>query len=116
MIYGFNDFDLDIQRYELRRVGELCKVEPKAFDLLMHSIQNRDRVVTRDELFKHAWPGELISDAVLSHHVMVARRAVGDAGRAQQVIRTVHGRGYRFIAAVRDATDMLLTSSPVPHL
>lgn len=111
MIYGFNDFDLDTQRYELRRAGEPCKVEPKAFDLLVYLIQHRDRAVTRDELVEHVWAGEFISDAVLSHHVMVARKAVGDDGRAQRVIKTVHRRGYRFIAALGDA-DVLPTSCP----
>jgi len=110
MIYGFHDFVLDTQRYELRRGGEPCKVEPKAFDLLVYLIQNRDRAVTRDELFEHVWAGEFISDAALSHHVMVARKAVGDDGRAQRVIKTVHGRGYRFIAVVGDAADAPLTS------
>jgi len=111
MIYSFKDFVLDTQCYELRRAGEPCKVEPKAFDLLVYLIHHRDRAVTRDELFEHVWTGEFISDAVLSHHVMVARRAVGDDGRAQRVIKTVHGRGYRFIAAVGDAAD----ATPAAH-
>lgn len=106
MIYGFNEFELDTQRYELRRTGEPCKVEPKAFDLLVYLIQHRDRAVTRDELFEQVWSGEFISDAVLSHHIMVARKAVGDDGRAQRVIKTVHGRGYRFIAMLDDASDV----------
>jgi DNA-binding winged helix-turn-helix (wHTH) protein len=105
MIYAFDDFELDTQHYELRRVGKPCKVEPKAFDLLVYLVQHRDRAVTRDELCKHVWTGEFISDAVLSHHVMVARKAVGDDGRAQRVIKTVHGRGYRFIAAVDSVAD-----------
>jgi DNA-binding winged helix-turn-helix (wHTH) protein len=119
MIYSFKDFVLDTQCYELRRAGEPCKVEPKAFDLLVYLIHHRDRAVTRDELFEHVWAGELISDAVLSHHVMVARKAVGDDGRAQRVIKTVHGRGYRFIASVGDAADAPLTScsdaTPATH-
>lgn len=105
MIYGFNDYEIDIQCYELRRTGEPCKVEPKAFDLLVYLIQHRDRAVTRDELVEHVWAGGSISDAVLSHHIMVARKAVGDDGRTQRVIKTVHGRGYRFIAAAGEVAE-----------
>ena len=102
MIYGFGEYRLDTQRYELYRAGELCKVEPMAFDLLVYLIRNCDRTVTRDELFERVWDGEVISDAVLSHHVMVARKAVGDDGRSQRLIKTLHGRGYRFIEPVRE--------------
>jgi DNA-binding winged helix-turn-helix (wHTH) protein len=100
MIYAFGKYELDTVLYELRRAGAPCKVEPKAFDLLIYLIQHRDRVVTREELFERVWSDPFISEAILSHHIMVARKAVGDDGRAQQMIKTIHGRGYRFIARV----------------
>jgi DNA-binding winged helix-turn-helix (wHTH) protein len=100
MIYVFGEYELDTGLYELRRAGAPYKVEPKAFDLLIYLIQHRDRVVTREELFERVWSAPFISEAILSHHIMVARKAVGDDGRTQRRIKTIHGRGYRFIARV----------------
>ena len=100
MIYVFGAYELDTGLYELRRAGASYKVEPKAFDLLIYLITHRDRVVTREELFERVWSDPFISEAILSHHIMVARKAVGDDGRAQRMIKTIHGRGYRFIAGV----------------
>ncbi len=118
MIYRFGEYRLDTQRYELDCSGAPCKVEPKAFDLLVYLVRNCDRTVTRDELFEQVWKGELISDAVLSHHVMGARKAVGDDGRSQRLIKTVHGRGYRFVESVREYTpesdETALPDTPPP--
>ena len=100
MIYAFGEYELDTGLYELRCAGTSRKVEPKAFDLLIYLIQHRDRVVTREALFERVWSDPFISEAILSHHIMVARKAVGDDGRAQRMIKTIHGRGYRFIARV----------------
>jgi len=100
MIYVFGAYELDTGLYELRCAGASYKVEPKAFDLLIYLIAHRDRVVTREELFERVWSDPFISEAILSHHIMVARKAVGDDGRAQRMIKTIHGRGYRFIARV----------------
>jgi len=107
MIYVFGEYELDTGLYELRRAGASYKVEPKAFDLLIYLITHRDRVVTREELFERVWSDPFISEAILSHHIMVARKAVGDDGRAQRLIKTIHGRGYRFIARidVREQSD-----------
>jgi class 3 adenylate cyclase len=100
MIYAFGDFELDVERYELRRTGVPVKLEPKAFRVLAYLIQHRDRVVTRDELRERFWPGEFVTDSALAHCVVKARQAADDGGVTQQVIKTVHGHGYRFIAAV----------------
>ena len=100
MIYAFGEFELDEERYELRRAGAPIKLEPKAFRVLAYLIQHRDRVVTRDELREHFWPGEFVTDSALAHCVVKARQAADDGGLAQRVIKTVHGHGYRFMAAV----------------
>ena len=100
MIYTFGDFQLDEERYELRRAGTPIRLEPKAFRILAYLIQHRDRVVTRDELLEQFWPGEFVTASAPAHCIVQARQAVGDAGVAQRVIKTVHGHGYRFIAAV----------------
>ncbi|MGH8066234.1 MAG: AAA family ATPase [Candidatus Entotheonellia bacterium] len=100
MIYAFGDFELDEERYELRRTGVPVKLEPKAFRVLAYLMQHRDRVVTRDELREQFWPGEFVTDSALAHCVVKARQAADDGGMAQRVIKTVHGHGYRFMAAV----------------
>jgi DNA-binding winged helix-turn-helix (wHTH) protein/tetratricopeptide (TPR) repeat protein len=101
MRYVFAEYELDTRLYELRHAGQPCKLEPQVFNVLLYLIQHRDRVVTKDELLEQLWPNQFISEVMLNHRVMAARKAIGDSGRAQRCIKTVHGRGYRFIAEVR---------------
>jgi DNA-binding winged helix-turn-helix (wHTH) protein/TolB-like protein len=96
------DFLIDTARYRISSVGAAVPVEPKVFDLLVYLIRNRDRVVTREELFEKVWDGRPVSDATLSNHVKSARKALGDSGELQQTIQTIRGRGYHFIAAVSE--------------
>lgn len=98
--YQVGPFVIDTARYRLVRGDTLVPVEPKVFDLLVHLVRHRDRVLTREELFDAVWDGRPVSDATLSNHVMNARRALGDSGELQQTIQTVRGRGYRFVAPV----------------
>ena len=100
MIYTFGDFQLDEERYELRCVGAPIRLEPKAFHVLTYLIQHRDRVASRDELLEQCWPGEFVTASAPAHCLVKARQAVGDGGVAQRIIKTMHGHGYRFIAAV----------------
>ena len=100
MIQLFGDCELDEARFELRRRGAVVKIEPKTFDLLAYLIRCADRVVSKDELLDAVWPDQVVSESVLPKCVAAARRAVGDARTPARVIQTVHGRGYRFIAAV----------------
>jgi DNA-binding winged helix-turn-helix (wHTH) protein len=104
MIYSFDGYELDLQRYELRYLGHVVKLEPQVFNVLAYLIQHRHRVVTKDELVEHVWAGRLVSETTLTSRMMAARRVVGDRGREQRVIQTSHGRGYRFIAAVEERT------------
>ncbi|WP_144185465.1 winged helix-turn-helix domain-containing tetratricopeptide repeat protein [Elioraea rosea] len=96
----FASCELDLDRQELRRSGEPVHVEPQVFDLLAHLVRNRDRVVSKDELIDTIWGGRAISEAALSSRINAARRAVGDSGEEQALIRTVHKRGFRFVAEV----------------
>jgi DNA-binding winged helix-turn-helix (wHTH) protein len=109
MIFAFGDFELDESLYQLRRKGEVVRLEPKVFDVLAYLVRRRERVVPKDELLAQLWPGEFVSDTVLPRCITAARKAVGDDPAAQRVIQTVHGRGYRFVAALaadpRDAGD-----------
>jgi TolB-like protein/Flp pilus assembly protein TadD len=91
----FGPFELDTVRFELRRAGEAIPVEPRTFDLLELLARNIGRTVTRDAIFAALWPDQIVSDAALSSQIRAARRALGDSGKAQEMIATVHGRGFR---------------------
>ena len=98
MIYRFNDYELDTQQYLLSRLGAMVSIEPQVFDLLHYLVVNRGKLVSRDELFNSIWAGRVVSDTSLSNHIKSARKAIGDNGREQNSIKTVHGRGYQFVA------------------
>ncbi|HEX2278929.1 MAG TPA: AAA family ATPase [Candidatus Tectomicrobia bacterium] len=102
MIYAFEDYELDLPRYELRYAGKLVKLEPQVFNVLAYLIQHRDRVITKEELLERLWPGRFVGEATLTSRLTAARRAIGDRGREQRLIQTVHGRGYRFIGPVEE--------------
>src|SRR5262249_13517549 len=99
--FRFDGFEIDIARQELRREGNRVAIEPQVFDLLVHLVRNHDRIVSKDELIQTVWKGRAISDAALSSRISAARRAVGDSGADQKVIRTLNKHGFRFIGAVR---------------
>lgn len=101
MIYRFGSCELDISTVELRVAGRTRSLEPQVFDLLALLIENRERMVSRDEIIEKVWDGRVVSDAALASRVKSARHAIGDDGKSQRVVRTVHGRGFRFVAPVR---------------
>ncbi len=103
MAWSFGHFTLDPERFELARDGEAVRVEPQVLTLIIHLIRNRDRMVGKDELARVVWNGGPVSDASISSRVRSARQAVGDTGGRQSVIRTVHGRGFRFVAEVTES-------------
>lgn len=96
--WSFGDCELDLAARELRVQGEPHAMEPKAFDLLAYLLNHRERVISHDELMDALWPGVIVTEAALARTVMKARKAVGDGGGRQTVIRTVPKRGYRFVA------------------
>jgi pimeloyl-ACP methyl ester carboxylesterase/DNA-binding winged helix-turn-helix (wHTH) protein len=96
----FADCELDLSAFELRREGALRPIEPQVFELLVYLIRNSDRLVTKDELIEKLWAGRAVSDAALSSRIKSARKAIGDDGEQQKLIRTVHGRGVRFVGQV----------------
>ena len=116
MIYAFEDYELDVPRYELRYAGKLVKLEPQVFNILAYLIQHRDRLVTKEEILEQLWPGRFVSEATITSRLTAARRAIGDRGREQRLIQTLHGRGYRFIASVQERiTEERFTREPEPH-
>jgi TolB-like protein len=100
----FGDFEIDLARHELRRSDKVVSIEPQVFSLLAYLIQNRNRVVTKDDLIDAVWQGRSISEAALSSRMSAARRAIGDNGDDQLLIRTLHKRGFRFVGKVTDET------------
>ena len=102
MIYCFADYEFDTRLYELRQAGAPCLLEPQVFDTLAYLIRHRDRFVSKQELLERLWPNRFVSEATLSHCVMMARKALGDNGQAQRFIQTRYRRGYRFIAVVSE--------------
>ena len=105
MVYAFGAYTLDTDRYELRRAGTVCPLEPHAVDILTYFLQHRDRVVTKRELLEQLWPGRFVGEGILAQRMMTIRKAIGDSGQTQQCIKTVHGRGYRFAAEVAVHTN-----------
>ncbi len=100
MILTFGEFQLDTDHFELRRNGQLLKVEPKVFDLMAHFASNPGQVFSRDELIAAVWHSRVVSDSTVSTCIKSARKALGDSGDTQRYIMTVRGRGFRFTADV----------------
>lgn len=118
MLYRFDGCELDTGRFELRREGAPQPVEPQVFDVLAFLVANHDRVVTKDEILDQVWPERYVTDSVLSSRVMAARKAIGDNGQDQRLIRTIHGRGFRFVGEVEVAgeTQPERPSPPPPEV
>ena len=102
MEYRFEDFVVDTARKYVKRDCQAVPVEPKIFDLLVYLIEKRDRVVSKDDLVAGVWQGRIISDATISSAIGALRRALGDDGRGQRFIRTVHSRGFRFVGTISE--------------
>jgi len=98
VIYQFGDCSLDTELLELRRGGRLVALEPQVFRLLVYLVENRARVVPKDELVENIWEGRIVSDSVLNTRINAVRSALGDSGKSQSIIRTFPRRGFRFVA------------------
>jgi len=105
VLFSFADRTLDVERRELRHGSEPVAVEPQVFDLLIYLIQNRDRVVSKDDLIASVWGGRIVSESTLTSRINAARKAVGDSGDEQHLIRTVARKGIRFVGEVRASAD-----------
>jgi len=108
----FGEYELDTETPTLQRAGRRISVQSKAFDLLAYLIEHRERVVSSDELLDALWPGLHVTPAALSRAVLKARQAVGDDGEHQAVIRTEHGKGFRFVAEISIAPAPEVTAQP----
>jgi TolB-like protein len=100
MTLSFGDYDIDVERRELRRAKTPVHVEPQVFDLLVYLVNNRDRVVSKDDLIASVWGGRIVSDSTLTSRINAVRNAVGDSGEDKKLIRTIARKGFRFVGAV----------------
>jgi predicted ATPase/DNA-binding winged helix-turn-helix (wHTH) protein len=117
-VFSFERCELDVGRVELRVGGQPQPVEPQVFDVLAVLVRERHRLVPKEELLDEVWHTRFVTDSALSSRIKSARRAIGDDGRAQRLIRTVHGRGYQFVGEVQvmaDGPDAAARATPVPR-
>jgi len=119
MVYRFAAFELDVGRFELRKDGAPVAVEPQVFALLALLVTNRERMVSKHEIHERIWNGRIVSESALSSRIRSVRQAIGDDGNVQRLIRTVHGKGFRFVGDVVEATDPATSAArsdakPVP--
>jgi TolB-like protein/cytochrome c-type biogenesis protein CcmH/NrfG len=110
--FNFDNHFLDTDLRELRRGGDMVAMQPQVFDLLVHLLKHRDRVVSRDDLIELVWGGRIVSDSTLDSRINAARSAIGDNGKEQRLIRTIPRKGIRFVGAVNGPCDAQ-AASPV---
>lgn len=103
-VLAFEDFELDAARFELRRDGARVHVEPQVLSLLLLLASNADRMVSKDEIIDEIWDGRIVSESAISARIKAARKAIDDDGAQQRLIRTVHGKGFRFVGETRGAS------------
>ena len=117
MQFHFADHILDTDRRELRRDGAVVGVEPQVFDLLIYLMENRERVVSKNDLFASVWDGRIVSDSTLASRISAARKAIGDSGEEQRLIRTIARKGIRFVGEVqsRPKSDMPAHGTATPQ-
>jgi pimeloyl-ACP methyl ester carboxylesterase/DNA-binding winged helix-turn-helix (wHTH) protein len=105
VIYAFGGCELDLERFELRRDGVARRIEPQVFDVLVLLVRQRERVVSKEEILDTVWGDRFVSESALTSRIKALRQAVGDDGRGQRIVRTVHRRGYQFAAEVVERAD-----------
>ena len=105
MKYVFGDYALDPDRRELTRHAEAVAIGPKVFDLLLFLVKNRDHVVSKDDLLDAVWAGRIVSESTLTSHINAVRKAIGDSGKEQRLVRTLARKGFRFVGDVKETSD-----------
>src|SRR5262245_1704014 len=110
--YAFEDYVIDSDRRELTRSAEPIAVGPQVFDLLLHLVRNREHVVSKEELLDEVWSGRIVSESTLTSHINAARKAVGDSGQEQRLIRTIARKGFRFVGDIREGQPLTGPGSP----
>ncbi len=116
MLMRFDRYGLDTDKRELRRGAGLVSLGPQVFDLLVFLVRNRERVVSKDDLIANVWGGRMVSDSTLTSHINAARKAVGDSGEEQRLIRTIARKGIRFVGELLDEAPRAETRAPAQDL
>ena len=116
MVLRFAGCELDLDRVVLRRDGREVRIEPQAFDLLAYLVAHRGSMVRKEQLLDDVWGDRFVSDSALTTRIKAVRQAVGDDGNRQAIIRTVHGKGYEFVATVESEEADLEPSPAVAGL
>src|SRR5258708_19727396 len=116
MIYRFGPFELDMATVELRSGNKACGLEPQVFALLALLVENRERLVSKEEIVDKVWDGRVVSDAAVASRVKSARQALGDDGKAQRFLRTIPSQAFRFFPHARPSryTPLWPPTSPPP--
>jgi DNA-binding winged helix-turn-helix (wHTH) protein len=116
MQFTFENYSLDTDRHELCRDGMQVAMQPQVFDLLVHLIQNRHRVLSKDDLISLVWGGRIVSDSALTSRINAVRAVVDDSGKAQRLIRTIPRKGFRFVGDVQEASARTLQADAPQQL
>lgn len=106
MLLVFEDCVLDLDRRVLQRASQPVALAPKVFDLLVYLAENRERVVSKDDLLNEVWAGRIVSESTLASHINAVRKAVGDSGEHQRIIRTIARKGFCFAAELREVESL----------
>lgn len=105
MRYRVGEYVLDLRKFEVRKNDRLLAAEPQVLSVLFLLVENRDRLVSKDELIETIWDGRAVTDSAISSRIKSARQLLGDDGEAQRMIRTVHGKGFRFVGEVQGCNN-----------
>jgi TolB-like protein len=111
LLYRFEKYVLDTDRRELRQVGDLVPLAPKVFDILFYLIRHRERVISKDDLMAAVWDGRIVSESALTTRLNGARKAIGDSGEEQRLIKTLPRKGFRFVGDVHEG-DIRVERTP----
>ena len=111
MLFHFANFTLDVARRELQRGGEAVTLEPQVFDVLTYLVTHRDRVVTKEDLLSSIWGGRIVSESTLTSRINAARKALGDNGEEQKLLRTIPRKGFRFLGEISETDGTELPKS-----
>ena len=118
MRFRFENHELDGELRELTRAGVQIPLQPQVFDLLLFLVEQRDRLVSKDDLIGKVWGNRAISDSALNSRINAARSAIGDDGKTQKAIRTIPRKGFRFVAECAEvsvaAEAATVKPAPVP--
>lgn len=112
VVWAFDKYSLDVERRELRQGTARIDLEPQVFDLLVYLVRHRERVVTKDELLDVIWQGRFVSESALTTRINAARRAVGDDGARQRLIRTLRRKGFRFVGEIEERSPRAERARP----